>query len=95
MKPTKLPPKIALVLTTSRSASCDTSIAAEIVSDAHAVLAVMPTGEWRRTLAARLSGIEGRMEAWRGHEPSEVERKKVTADALHFFGDIRANPPKP
>jgi hypothetical protein len=51
-------------------------------------LAVMPTGECRRELRARLNGLEGEVEAWDETPPSEDERRRVTAEALNLFCDI-------
>lgn len=71
------------------TSSLNSSIAAEVVVETHAALAVMPTGELRRSLRARLAGLEGSLDAWSERVPSEEERGQLTAEALDLFIDVR------
>jgi hypothetical protein len=73
----------------------DTSFAAEIVVEGHTSLAVMPTGEWRRSLRTRLTQLEGAVVAWTGARPSDDERRRVTTQAMRFFCDVKGPAPAP
>ncbi len=85
--------RFALVPPAPCHSSADSSIAVEVVVDAHAALDVMPTGEWRRSMNARLHHLKEEVDSWRESQPSEGERRRVTAEALNFFCDIR-DPPR-
>ncbi len=67
----------------------DPSFAADIVVESRATLAVMPTGEWRRSLRTRLSQLEGAVDALMARQADEDERRRVTTQALHFFCDVK------
>ena len=42
---------------------------------------------------ARLHHLKEEVDSWRESQPSEGERRRVTAEALNFFCDIR-DPPR-
>jgi len=71
----------------------DSCIASDVVIEARATLAVMPTGEWRRSLRTRLVRLEGAIDAWTGFLPSEDERRRVTTQAIHFFCAVKGPTP--
>jgi hypothetical protein len=85
------PMKIDLALspTLPCSSSLNSSIAAEVVVEAHEALASMPTGELRRSLAARLAVLQASVDGWSACVPSEAERGRVTSEALNLFIDVR------
>jgi hypothetical protein len=72
-----------------KTVNFDRVLAAQIVIGARAAIASMPTGDWRRELRARVSGIEREVHGWAGSDPSEHERKEVTEDALELSWDLR------
>jgi hypothetical protein len=80
---------IDLAPTAPCNSSGTSSIAGEVIVEVRAALAVMPTGESRRSLRSQLSAIEGAVQSWQESEPREDERKRVTRAALELFGQIR------
>jgi hypothetical protein len=73
------------------TAPCDSSacssIAVEVIGEVRAILSMLPTGEWRRSLKERLVEINGAVEGWNESDPSPEERKRVTAAALNLFAE--------
>ena len=69
--------------------STNGSFAAEIVTEGRATVAAMPTWEWRRSLKARLSQLEGELASVRASQATEDERRRVAIEAIHFLCDAK------
>jgi hypothetical protein len=79
--------ELELASTAPCDSSVSSSIAGEVIVEVRSLLAMLPTGEWRRSLKGRLFEIDDAVEAWERSEPTEDERKRVTAAALNLFSE--------
>ena len=77
---------LELALTIPPDSPATSSIAILVASDA---LSMLPTGEWRRSLATRLAAIE-ELRAWVESEPTPEARERIAAETLDLLSEILA-----